>query len=231
MGFSHWDRVLASTWVDRKCQPLIKPQTYEYPFSTTIIFNILSERKIPSKMPILPNFTIHGIQVILYIFILIGMESTFTNVNAFQPNSLVAPQTSRNMSTNTQLQMEINIPTIMAALTATAAGVLYISGAGDRDKQRQYAEYEAETKQREAERARQAYIEPRNFWREEELRDYDGSKDPDGPILIAADGRVWNVYKVSLVCWRINSACSMMYIMYWRTTMCMMLNKKMVRSK
>lgn len=123
------------------------------------------------------------------------MESTFTNVNAFQPNSLVAPQTSRNMSTNTQLQMEINIPTIMAALTATAAGVLYISGAGDRDKQRQYAEYEAETKQREAERARQAYIEPRNFWREEELRDYDGSKDPDGPILIAADGRVWNVYK------------------------------------
>ncbi len=116
-------------------------------------------------------------------------------MEAFQPIPL--PNTHMNLRKNTQLQMEINIPATIAAIIATGGGVLYIAGAGDREKQQQYAEYEAEMKRREAERAQKAFIVPREYWREEELREYDGSKDPDGPILIAADGKVFNVYKVS----------------------------------
>jgi len=45
------------------------------------------------------------------------------------------------------------------------------------------------------ERARKAYIQPREFWNEQDLKPYDGSQDPDGPILLAANGKVFNVYK------------------------------------
>lgn len=38
-----------------------------------------------------------------------------------------------------------------------------------------------------------AYVRPRDAWREEELKRFDGSQSPDGPILLAADGVVYNV--------------------------------------
>ena len=38
-----------------------------------------------------------------------------------------------------------------------------------------------------------AYVRPREAWREEELKPFDGSESPDGPILLAADGVVYNV--------------------------------------
>ena len=85
----------------------------------------------------------------------------------------------------------------IAAITATAAGWLYLDGADDRERKRLNASYDAKMKRREEERAKQAYIEPKEYWTLEELREYDGTKDPDGPILIAADGKVYNVYKVS----------------------------------
>ncbi|CAB9500168.1 Membrane steroid-binding protein 2 [Seminavis robusta] len=44
-------------------------------------------------------------------------------------------------------------------------------------------------------RAREAYIEPKEFWTESELAPYNGEQDEDGPILMAADGLVFNVYK------------------------------------
>lgn len=91
--------------------------------------------------------------------------------------------------------MEMNLPITIAAITATAAGWLYLDGADDRERKRLNASYDAEIKQREEERAKQAYIEPKEYWTLEELREYDGTKDPDGPILICADGKVYNVYK------------------------------------
>mmetsp|Transcript_33513 Transcript_33513/g.103833 ORF Transcript_33513/g.103833 Transcript_33513/m.103833 type:complete len:188 (-) Transcript_33513:18-581(-) len=44
------------------------------------------------------------------------------------------------------------------------------------------------------ERRARAFVEPREWWREDELAPYDGS-DYDGPILLAADGKVFNVWR------------------------------------
>ena len=52
----------------------------------------------------------------------------------------------------------------------------------------------AESKERLEERRKRAFIEPRESWREADLKDYDGT-DYDGPILLGADGRVFNVWR------------------------------------
>lgn len=79
-----------------------------------------------------------------------------------------------------------------------AAGVLWLfSGvvkgwAEDRErKARRQAELEAASAL-----AARAQIAPRQEpWTDAELALYDGSKEPDGPILIAVDGLVFNVWK------------------------------------
>lgn len=78
---------------------------------------------------------------------------------------------------------------------AGVAGWLYIDGADDRQQRQQRQDEEARYSQYQEERARQAYVEPKDFWVEAELVKYDGTKNPDGPILMAADGLVFNVYK------------------------------------
>ena len=52
----------------------------------------------------------------------------------------------------------------------------------------------AESKERLEERRKRAFIEPRESWREADLKEYDGT-DYDGPILLGADGRVFNVWR------------------------------------
>jgi membrane-associated progesterone receptor component len=106
-------------------------------------------------------------------------------------------------------------PTTTAAAAATVAVVvigglwLYIESAPTRvlQRQRQHQSKEdiARYQQLEEERKRRAYIEPKEYWTEAELKDYDGSggggdddencHGQDGPILLAADGLVFNVYK------------------------------------
>ena len=53
---------------------------------------------------------------------------------------------------------------------------------------------DAESKERLEERRQRAFIEPRETWRESELKQYDGT-DYDGPILLGADGKVFNVWR------------------------------------
>ena len=90
------------------------------------------------------------------------------------------------------------IPEVLAGVASVAvgfAGWLYIDGADARDRNRMREEQDAIIKANQEERARLAYIEPKEYWTEEELAPYDGSRDEDGPILLAADGLVFNVYK------------------------------------
>jgi membrane-associated progesterone receptor component len=108
----------------------------------------------------------------------------------------------------------MGVPTAAAAAAAVGVGLvgglwLYIESAPTRvlQRQRQHQSKEdiARYQQLEEERKRRAYIEPKEYWTEAELKDYDGSggddkdeKDDhgsDGPILLAADGLVFNVYK------------------------------------
>lgn len=83
----------------------------------------------------------------------------------------------------------------VAVLVVGFAGWLYIDGKDMRERKRMRKEEELRIKAMQEERARRAYIEPKEFWTEEELAPYDGSQDEDGPILLAADGFVFNVYK------------------------------------
>lgn len=99
---------------------------------------------------------------------------------------------------------------IGAGLTAAFGAWLYVDGADDRARnsirQKENARYEAY----QAEKARKAYIEPKEYWTLDELAKYNGfppdqKRDLDvndenvlnykGPILLAADGLVFNVWK------------------------------------
>ena len=71
-----------------------------------------------------------------------------------------------------------------------------MSGSEQRAKRAKYDEWEKMDQDRKQERARLAYLAPRGDpWKEEELKAYDGTRDPDGPILIAVAGKVYNVWK------------------------------------
>lgn len=96
-------------------------------------------------------------------------------------------------SESTALHME---PAVIAAGSAMAAGAaaIWLSGADHRRWRAQLAINEQREREVQERRAKLAYIEPRDFWSEEELRHFDG-RDPDGPILLAVDGTVFNVYK------------------------------------
>lgn len=59
-----------------------------------------------------------------------------------------------------------------------------------------YEQWEALDTARREERARLAYMAPRDEpWSEEELRAHDGTRNPDGPILVGVAGKVYNVWK------------------------------------
>ncbi|KAL7535403.1 hypothetical protein ACHAXR_009531 [Thalassiosira sp. AJA248-18] len=94
---------------------------------------------------------------------------------------------------NTKLDVE---PVIIVGAVATAgAATWWLSSAGNREKQTQYAEWEAKEREHQEERERLAFIEPREIWKEEELKPYDGTSDETGPLLMAVKGDVFNVWK------------------------------------
>ena len=71
-----------------------------------------------------------------------------------------------------------------------------MSGSEERAKRAKYDEWEKMDQYRKQERARLAYLAPREDpWKEEELKAYDGNHNFDGPILVAVAGKVYNVWK------------------------------------
>jgi membrane-associated progesterone receptor component len=95
----------------------------------------------------------------------------------------LTPQ-KKDRKSKTICQMGPSTIAIGGAVISAASAILYVSGSEDRERQELYAEWE------------KAYIEPRVAkWTEEELKDYDGTSDDHGPILMAVDGDVYNVWK------------------------------------
>ena len=84
-------------------------------------------------------------------------------------------------------------------LTTAAAVWLYLDGADDRTRSKMRQEEQQLYDKYQQERQQQAYIEPREWWTLQDLAPYDGTNadvgGEDGPILLAADGLVFNVYK------------------------------------
>jgi len=88
-------------------------------------------------------------------------------------------------------------PELVAAAAVVAVGggaFLWQGGSEERAKRAQHAEYEAKSEADRQERARLAYIAPRETWTEAELAEFNGM-DETGPLLFAADGLVFNVWK------------------------------------
>ena len=82
------------------------------------------------------------------------------------------------------------------AIATVGALTWWIGGSESRNRQAKYAEWEAKEREYQEERERLAYIEPRDVWKELELKPYDGSADENtGPILMAVKGDVFNVWK------------------------------------
>ena len=98
--------------------------------------------------------------------------------------------------TSTSLSFEIGFSEVALSVVAGFAGWLYIDGADDRARSNLRREEVARVEAYQAARAQKAYIEPKEWWTEEELRQYDGTQDDgDGPILLSANGLVLNVWK------------------------------------
>jgi membrane-associated progesterone receptor component len=91
--------------------------------------------------------------------------------------------------------MEPTTIAIGGAILTAASAAIYASGSEDREKKKQYAEWEEKDRIMREERARKAYIAPRDVWNEEDLKPYDGTMDEDGPILMGVNGDVYNVWK------------------------------------
>lgn len=111
--------------------------------------------------------------------------------HAFAPPQAPA----RSTYSTTQLHGWQDVLVGGGVVVAGLAGWLYVDGTDDRQR-RDLRQQEEELYQKyQKERAAKAHIEPREYWKEEELAQYDGSQDEDGPILMAADGLVFNVWK------------------------------------
>lgn len=129
------------------------------------------------------NTTVFSVCV-LVLAILVGSAPT----HAFASTKAVK---NERWST-TKLNVEPTV--IVGAVASAAVATWWVSGADERDKKAKYAHWEAKEREYQEERERLAYIEPKETWREEELKAYDGT-DEKGPLLMAVKGDVFNVWR------------------------------------
>jgi hypothetical protein len=125
--------------------------------------------------------------------------SCSTSIEAFSANIINHHSSERWLET-TRLDFEppsSNIIVVGAGAIATVGAITWwIGGSENRTRQAKYAEWEAKEREYQEEREHLAYIEPREVWKEAELKPHDGSADDNkGPILMAVKGDVFNVWK------------------------------------
>lgn len=150
---------------------------------------------------------LYGIAALSWVFLLESTATTsgvYSSCLAFQPTqgsrcvgglSRINEWQTTSYRSSTQLDLSPAVLIGGGVLVAGLAGWLYLDGSEGRERQQLRAQEEERYRQYQEERARRAFVEPKEYWTEAELAAYDGTNDPDGPILLAADGLVFNVYK------------------------------------
>jgi predicted heme/steroid binding protein len=129
--------------------------------------------------------------MIHYLLLLLCTISVQSFVILTPNNKLQCAVSPRSRITQVQL-----VPEIGAAVVCAGAALVWFSGSEERARKAKYAEWEQVNQVRVEEMKRLAHIEPRDEpWKEHELKAFDGTQDPDGPILVAAAGKVYNVWK------------------------------------
>lgn len=135
-------------------------------------------------------------------FISIFLSISSSSINAFSSCNTIKVSSNRNkrgLETTTALDVEPpDIIVVVGAGAVATVGALtwWLGGSESRSRKAKYDEWEAKEREYQEERERLAYIEPRDVWREEELKAYDGSADDNaGPLLMAVKGDVFNVWK------------------------------------
>lgn len=124
---------------------------------------------------------------VLTLFVTIHWGQCYTPIHRYNYNN--------NRITSTKLQGWQEILAGGGIAVAGLAGWLYVDGADARQRRDLRRQEEELYQAYQQKRAEKAYVEPKDYWTEEELAPYDGSQDEDGPILMAADGLVFNVWK------------------------------------
>jgi len=103
--------------------------------------------------------------------------------------------TCRKEKISTILHVDATVEVAVAAVAVVIGGGVWLSGADERAQKARYTEWDIENKKMIKKREELAFIEPKDTWTEAELSPYDGSNDESGPILFAASGLVFNVWK------------------------------------
>jgi membrane-associated progesterone receptor component len=115
--------------------------------------------------------------------------------SSFAPPPPCHDVTSKLHQRHSSMVLQISPIEVVVGLGAGFAGWLYLDGADDRGRRTIREEENARYEEYQAERSKKAHVEPKEFWIEAELAAYDGTEDEDGPILFAADGLIFNVWK------------------------------------
>ena len=142
--------------------------------------------------------------VLLFLFLCyyetaaLGYVSRRAQTSSYLSNGLVqtklgaAPLDSTILS---DMQSSGNLFRIAAVGGLAVPWAFFFIGREERQNKIAWREYNEKVAEAAAERARLAFIEPKDEWTKEELAAYDGSQSMTGPILIAVDGFVFNCYK------------------------------------
>jgi membrane-associated progesterone receptor component len=114
----------------------------------------------------------------------------------FPVDSFVIISESKPHDPFTKLHSMSDVVGVGTCALVLVGGAVWMSGSEERAKRAKYNECEKLDQVRKQERARLAYLASREEpWTKDELKAYDGTRDPDGPILIAVAGKVYNVWK------------------------------------
>lgn len=124
------------------------------------------------------------------------LSISFSTIKAFSCCNIIIHHSNRGAGTRLNGEPPDIIVVGAGAIATMGALAWWLGGAESRSRQAKHNEWETKEREYQEECERLAFMEPREVWKEEDLKAYDGSADDNtGPILMAVKGDVFNVWK------------------------------------